>query len=148
MIVPKAAYLDKWHYLDEVVEMDSYVAIKIGGFYQIAFLIFHAMFWKIFKWRLELPKLTPINGAIMQVLNLCLMFCFLVFGYVSLFHTSELISTGLGRSLLLFMALFWMVRAIEQLVFFSRKRPVSLAMFVLFLFGFCLYAYPVIETWC
>jgi hypothetical protein len=105
MIVPKAAYPDKWHYPNEVVEMDSYVVIKIGGFYQIAFLIFHAMFWKIFKWRLELPRLTPINGAIMQVLNLCLMFCFLVFGYVSLFHTSELISTGLGPSLLLFMGL-------------------------------------------
>ena len=126
--------------------MDKYVAIKIGGFYQIAFLIFHAMFWKLFKWKQELPKLTPVNGAVMQVLNLCLMFCFLVFGYVSLFHTSELIASSIGRSLLLFMALFWMIRAIEQLVFFSSRRPLSLAMFVLFLLGFCLYAYPFIRT--
>jgi hypothetical protein len=126
--------------------MDSYIAIKIGGFYQIAFLVFHAMFWRLFKWKRELPKLNHINGAIMQVLNLCLMFCFLVFGYVSLFHTSELITSAIGRVLLLFMALFWMVRAIEQLVFFSSKRPLSIAMFVLFLFGFCLYAYPFIRA--
>jgi len=126
--------------------MESYVAIKIGGIYQLAFLIFHAMFWKLFKWKHELPKLTPINRSIMQILNLCLMFCFLVFGYVSLFHTSELITSGIGRDLLLFMALFWMVRAIEQLLFFSSKRPLSLAMVVLFLIGFCLYAYPFIRT--
>ena len=126
--------------------MESYVAIKIGGLYHIGFLIFHAMFWKLFKWKHELLKLTRINGGIMQVLNLCLMFCFLVFAYVSLFHTSELITSGIGRALMLFMALFWMVRAIEQLLFFSSKRPVSLAMFVLFLIGFCLYAYPFIRT--
>jgi hypothetical protein len=126
--------------------MDSYVVIKIGGLYQLAFLIFHAMFWKLFKWNHELPKLDHINGAVMQVLNLCLMFYFLVFGYVSLFHTSELTTSGMGRALLLFMALFWLVRAIEQLVFFSAKRPLSLAMFLLFLLGFGLYAYPFIRT--
>jgi len=126
--------------------METYVVIKIGGLYQLAFLIFHAMFWKLFKWKEELPKLTHINGSIMQVLNLCLMFCFLVFGYISLFHTSELITSGIGRALLLFMALFWIVRAIEQLLFFSSKRLLSLAMFVLFLIGFCLYAYPFIRT--
>jgi hypothetical protein len=126
--------------------MESYIAIKIGGLYQIAFLIFHAMFWKLFKWNDELPKLNRINGAVMQVLNLCLMFCFLAFGYVSLFHTSELTTSGLGRVMLLFMALFWLFRAIEQLVFFSSRRPLSLAMCALFLIGFCLYAYPLIGA--
>ncbi|HEX2967138.1 MAG TPA: hypothetical protein VHO84_15240, partial [Syntrophorhabdaceae bacterium] len=63
------------------------------------------------------------------------------------FHTSELIASGLGRALLLFMALFWIIRAIEQLVFFSSKVPLSLAMFGLFLIGFCLYAYAFIKSW-
>ena len=125
--------------------MDTHTVIKIGGFYNLAFLVFHAMFWKIFKWKNELPKLTHINGAIMQVLNLCLMFCFLLFGYISLFHTSELITSSMGRALLLLMALFWMVRAIEQLVFFSSRRPASIAMTILFLLGFCLYVSPLIR---
>jgi hypothetical protein len=124
--------------------MDTHTAIKIGGFYNIAFLVFHAMFWKLFKWKKQLPKLTPINGAIMQVLNLCLMFCFLLFGYISLFYTSELVTSSMGRALLLFIALFWLARAIEQLVFFSFKSPASILMTILFLLGFCLYAYPLI----
>ena len=124
--------------------MDTHTVIKIGGFYNVAFLVFHAMFWKLFKWKNQLPKLTPINGAIMQVLNLCLMFCFLLFGYISLFHTSELVTSSMGRVLLLFIALFWLARAIEQLVFFSFRSPVSILMTILFLLGFCLYAYPLI----
>jgi hypothetical protein len=125
--------------------MDTQTVIKIGGFYNLAFLVFHAMFWKIFKWHNELPKLTHINGAIMQVLNLCLMFCFLLFGYISLFHTSELGTSNMGRALLLFISLFWLARAIEQLVFFSFKRSASIAMTILFLLGFCLYAYPLLR---
>jgi len=125
--------------------MDTQTVIKIGGLYNLAFLVFHAMFWKIFKWHNELPKLTYINGAIMQVLNLCLMFCFLLFGYISLFHTSELGTSNMGRALLLFIALFWLARAIEQLVFFSFKHSASIAMTILFLLGFCLYAYSLIR---
>jgi len=127
--------------------MDIYTIIKIGGIYNIAFLVFHALFWKLFKWDKELPKLSRINKAIMQVLNLCLMFCFLVFGYISLFHTSELTSSSLGRVLLLFIALFWLARAIEQLIFFSLRRAASIAMFILFLLGSCLYTYPLIRIW-
>jgi hypothetical protein len=125
--------------------MDIDTVIKIGGFYNMGFLVFHAMFWKLFNWRNELPRLTRINGAVMQVLNLCLMFCFLLFGYISLFHTSELGTSSIGRVLLLSIALFWLIRAIEQLVFFSFRRPLSIAMTILFLLGFCLYAYPLIR---
>jgi hypothetical protein len=125
--------------------MDIDTVIKIGGFYNMGFLVFHAMFWKLFNWKNELPRLTRINGAVMQVLNLCLMFCFLLFGYISLFHTSELVTSKMGRALLLFIALFWLIRAIEQLVFFSFRRPLSIAMTILFLLGFCLYAYPLIR---
>jgi hypothetical protein len=125
--------------------MDTHTVIKIGGFYNLAFLVFHAMFWKLFKWKNELPKLTHINCAIMQVLNLCLMLCFLLFGYISLFHTSELITSDMGHALLLFIALFWLARAIEQLVFFSFRHPASIAMTILFLLGCCLYIYPLIR---
>ncbi|MCX5807550.1 MAG: hypothetical protein NT010_16035 [Proteobacteria bacterium] len=125
--------------------MDPYTVIKIGGFYNMGFLVFHAMFWKLFNWKNELPRLTHINAAVMQVLNLCLMFCFLLFAYISLFHTSELGTSSMGRVLLLSIALFWLIRAIEQLVFFSFRRPLSIAMTILFLLGFCLYAYPLIR---
>ena len=80
----------------------------------------------------------------MQVLNLSLSFAFIIFGYISLAHTSELLSTDLGHSLLILMTLFWMARAIEQIVFFKLKQWGSVAFLVFFLSGAVLYAIPAI----
>jgi len=122
--------------------MDSLILIKIGGIYHIGFALFHIMFWKIFKWKEDLSGLKRVNSAIMQVLNLCLTFCFIFFAYISLFHTEELILSAIGRSILVFIAIFWLMRAIEQFIFFNYKRAASIVIIVLCLLGFCLYIYP------
>jgi len=116
--------------------------IIIGGLYNVAFTIFHLLFWKIFKWKKDLASLSIINRGVMQILNLCLTFVFLIFGYISIFHTKELISTSLGVSLLLLISVFWALRAIEQVVFFGLKNKVSLIFFIIFLTGFVIYLYP------
>ena len=115
--------------------------IVIGGLYNAAFAIFHLGFWKIFGWKRDLVSLTPANRAIMQVLNLCLIFSFLIFAYISIFHTAELVATGIGRALLALIALFWLLRAVEQPVFFGLSQPLSVAFLVIFLAGFGLYGY-------
>ncbi|NIS38994.1 hypothetical protein GWN91_07695, partial [Candidatus Saccharibacteria bacterium] len=94
------------------------ILIKVGGVFSLAFAIFHALFWRIFNWKNDLRSLTWMNRSIMQVLNLCLMFAFIIFAYVSLFHTYEMLSMPLGKTLLVLIALFWLARAIEQVVFF------------------------------
>lgn len=48
----------------------SIALIMIGGIYAFGFLIFHLMFWKIFKWKEQLAKIWPANSAILQVENL------------------------------------------------------------------------------
>ena len=116
--------------------------IIIGGLYNVAFTIFHLLFWKIFKCKKDLASLSIINRGVMQILNLCLTFVFLIFGYISIFHTKELISTSLGVSLLLLISVFWALRAIEQVVFFGLKNKVSLIFFIIFLTGFVIYLYP------
>ena len=78
----------------------------------------------------------------MQILNLSLTLVFLIFAYVSLFHTAELLGTSLGRALLLMISVFWLLRAAEQVLFFRLRRPLSVAFFVVFLVGGLLYAYP------
>ncbi|MBT3254761.1 MAG: hypothetical protein HN995_06405 [Candidatus Marinimicrobia bacterium] len=118
--------------------------IQLGGVYNIALVIFHLMFWHLFDWKNDLRKLSFLNRAIMQVLNLSLSFAFIIFGYISLAHTSELLSTDLGHSLLILMTLFWMARAIEQIVFFKLKQWGSVAFLVFFLSGAVLYAIPAI----
>jgi asparagine N-glycosylation enzyme membrane subunit Stt3 len=124
--------------------MDHQTMIKIGGFYNLGFAVFHIMFWKIFHWKTDLPKLTRINRAVMQVLNLCLTFCLIFFGYISIFYSGELIASKIGQALLLFIALFWLARAIEQVIFFDYRRPVSIALTIVFLLGSFLYAYPLL----
>lgn len=124
--------------------MSAEAMILAGGVFSAAFAVFHLFFWKLFRWKTELAKLTALNRAIVQVLNLCLTFVFVIFAYVSFAHTQELLGTELGRALLLLIALFWFLRALEQIVFFGIRKAVSVVFFLLFLAGGCLYALPLL----
>ena len=119
--------------------------ITIGGFLWLAFFVFHIFFWKLFDWKRDLKNLTKTNKAIMQVLNLCLMFCFLIFAYISLFQTEELLTTGLGKTLLIGMVLFAVFRAIEQVIFFDLKHPRSIAVLFFALIGMTIYLIPLLA---
>ena len=124
--------------------MDSLV--KVGGIYNIALVIFHLFFWRLFNWKEDLRSVSFLNRAIMQVLNLSLTFVFVLFGYISLMHAEELVKTSLGQSLLLLMAIFWFTRAIEQIIFFKLKHWGSIAFLVFFLAGTVIYAIPAVYT--
>lgn len=117
--------------------------VLIGAFYNLTFAIFHIFFWKIFKWKSELIKLSKTNAAIMQVLNLCLTFVFFLFAFLSLAYKNTLVSTSLGNTLLLAIALFWFLRAIYQVVFWGLSNTISLAFFVMFVLGALLYSIPI-----
>jgi hypothetical protein len=118
--------------------------ILCGGVFAAAFAVFHLFFWKLFRWKSDLAKLTSLNRAIVHVLNLCLTFAFTIFAYVSLVYTAEMLTTGLGRALLALIAAFWYLRAVEQIVFFGLRRPLSVALFVAFLIGGSLYLLPLL----
>ncbi len=118
--------------------------VVAGGVLTAAFAVFHLFFWKLFRWKTDLATLSSVNRAIVQILNLCLTFVFVVFAYLSLVHSSELLTTGLGRSLLFLISVFWYLRAIEQVVFFGLRKPLSILLFVLFLVGGSLYAVPLL----
>jgi len=119
--------------------------IFIGGVFNIGFGIFHLLFWKIFKWKTDLKSLSFINRNVIQVLNLCLTFVFFLFAYLSIFHSSEMIRTNLGSTLIWGISIFWFLRAIEQVLFFTLRKPISWVLFVLFLIGGILYGVPAIK---
>jgi hypothetical protein len=81
----------------------------------------------------------------MQVLNLCLTLVFVVFAYISLGYSYELLYSRLGHTLVWFMVIFWSFRAILQLVFF-KLNLVSIAFLLYFLIGAALYAVPIITV--
>jgi len=118
------------------------ILIKAGGVFSICFVIFHLLFWKIFNWSEDLQSLSFLNRAIMQVINLSLTFVFAIFAYLSLAHSEELLQSPLGHSLLVLIALFWLLRAVEQVVFFKLKHWGSVVFLVVFLSGSLLYGIP------
>jgi hypothetical protein len=122
----------------------SEVMILTGGFYNLGFAIFHLMFWRLFRWKRDLSSLTFINRSVMQILNLCLTFVFLLMAYISFFNTSELIQTNLGKALLVGFSLFWFLRMIEQIIFFGIRNLISIALTLVFLFGCVIYLIPLI----
>jgi hypothetical protein len=122
----------------------SGTTIMIGGVYNLGFAIFHLMFWRIFRWKKDLSRLTFINRSVMQILNLCLTFMFLVIAYVSFFHSSELVQTNLGKTLLVGFSLFWFLRMIEQVIFFGIRNSISIILTLIFLFGCVIYLVPLI----
>ncbi len=116
--------------------------IYIGGIYHVAFAIFHLLFWRLFDWKNDLKSLSFINRNVIQILNLRLIYVALVFAYISFFHAGDLLTTKIGKVLLLAIGLFWFLRAVEQRVFFGLKTSLSIAFFVIFLFGSAIYFYP------
>ena len=111
--------------------------VKVGGYASIGWLVFHLLFWQIFDWRAELRRLSHLNSGVMQVLNLCLSFVFLLFAFISLWHTNELLTTGLGRSLALGIGAFWMFRFILQPLFWGTSLSSVLFAFLFVLMSAC-----------
>jgi len=118
--------------------------LLIGGVYNILSAVFHLLFWRLFRWNADLRSLTPVNRAIMQVLNLCLIFVFLIFAGVSIGFPESLQTTGLGKFMLWSIAIFWFARAIEQVLFFDRRSWLSVVLVVVFLIGGALYMIPAV----
>ncbi len=116
--------------------------IFIGGFYHLALFVFHLFFWKLFDWKRDLSSLKFINRGIIQILNLRLMWVFLVVAYISFVHADALLTTALGKAILISTAVFWLMRAVEQIVFFKLTNKISGAFFVVFLIGAAIYFSP------
>jgi len=118
--------------------------IIAGGLYNIALIIFHILFWRIFKWPESLGSLNSINKATIQVLNISITFIFFTFSYISLAHTQDLLNTDLGNTLLVLMSCLWLFRAIQQVIFYKLNHITSVGLTFFFLLGSSLYAIPVI----
>ena len=101
------------------MSINAVTLIKLGGLANLGWLIFHCFFWRLFNWKSQLKRLNDTNSGVMQVLNLCLSFVFLIFAAVSLLYAVELLNADLGRAMLIGIGSFWILRMIEQPIFFG-----------------------------
>lgn len=118
--------------------------IVAGGVHSLAFAIFHMAFWKLFGWRHSLKAANVADRAILQILNLRLIYVFLCMAALCFCFTAELHATALGRALLAGMSLFWVGRAIEQFVFLRINRVLVHVLTTLFVVGAVLFALPLL----
>ena len=102
------------------------------GIYNIAFGLFHIIFWRLFEWPTSIRASGAVNAAITQTLNVMLTYCFLLYGGWLIWTSAAevvphplLLSAGGG---------FWLLRTAVQPVLFqmrSRRSVVLTAVFVL-----------------
>ncbi len=114
------------------------------GFYNLAFAGFHIMFWKIFKWKEDLHKNTVGNRAIMQILNIRLIYIFLLIGFIYLLLPEQLMETRLGFILQIGILGFWVGRTIEQFIFLRIKSKMVNILTIVFIAGVILHLLPIL----
>ncbi len=118
------------------------------GVFHLAFGLFHLGFWRIFQWKKNLACLDTINRAIIQILNLRVAFVFFLMAYACFFHAEELLTTGLGKTLLVGFSLFWLCRTVEQVVFFGLAATrISVAFTITFFAGGIICLVPILLSW-
>ncbi|WP_394538143.1 hypothetical protein PRJ39_19910 [Lysobacter enzymogenes] len=122
--------------------MDATAWIYLAGLHSLGFALFHVAFWKLFRWRQTLRSATVADRAIIQILNLRLIYVAAGVATLCFLFADELHSTRLGRAVLLGMSLFWVGRTIEQFVFLRINRPMVHALTALFVLGAVLFAVP------
>jgi hypothetical protein len=131
--------------------MGTEILLKIGGIYNILCALLHLIMPRRYKLDAIL-QLLPGNIRLLikpslYIMNWCLVIFWLIFAYIALAHTSELLIPGLGRTLLASIVIFWVIRIfVLQPIYIGIRDPRSWRMIGFFLVGLVLFAVPLVQT--
>ncbi|MNV70657.1 hypothetical protein D3C71_1636360 [compost metagenome] len=95
------------------------IHFKIIGILLIALSFIHVIFPRYFNWSKELEPLSLINRQMMYVHTFFVAFVVLLIGILCLTSSAELLSTSLGKKVLLGLGIFWSVRLFIQFFGYS-----------------------------
>ncbi|MCC5468155.1 hypothetical protein [Pelosinus baikalensis] len=119
------------------------ILLIVGGIYHFCFGFFHIKFWNFgfLNWREELPRMSPSNRAVIQMLNVAVIIFLFLTAYISVQYSHELLTHGLGKTLLLGVSIFWLGRLVGE---FTLKdgTPAEPGLVVAFFSGILLYLIP------
>ena len=115
--------------------MNKTLLLDLCGIYNLSFAIFHILFWKIFKWNEDLKRNSVGNRAIIQILNIRLIYIFLLMAFIYFFYPDQLTETKIGFVLLIGFSGFWIGRTIEQFIFLRVKSKMVRILTVVFFIG-------------
>ncbi len=124
--------------------MDTATILFVCGLYNIVLVIFHILFWRIFKWNETLIKGTKANKIIIQIMNVQLIYLFLFMAFVYLLYPNELLNTNIGFAILFGYFGFWLIRFVQQFIFLKIKGNFVIGLTVLFFIGAVIHLLPII----
>ncbi|HLO13515.1 MAG TPA: hypothetical protein VK206_01710, partial [Anaerolineales bacterium] len=138
-----------------------------GGIYHIGWAIFDSAWPKLWDWKRRLSQLDDFNRGLLYILSRLLVLLYLYIATLSFFFQDELLNSMIGKTVLIFMVIYWTFRAFMQIQFygFSRadkmnikvkdvnlpapinrlsNRALSIVFFMIMLVGILLYLLPVL----
>ena len=124
--------------------MNKTLLLDLCGIYNLAFAIFHLFFWKLFKWKEDFRKNSVGNRAIIQILNIRLIYIFLLMAFIYFVYPQQLMETELGLVLLIGFLGFWVGRTVEQFIFLRIKSKMVTILTIVFFFGIFIHLLPLI----
>ncbi len=111
--------------------MKSRTLIGISGWIALIFAVFHIFFYWMFDWESSLATLDTVNRGIMLTFSWSCTILLFAMAYQLLFHKNELITTPLGRVVLISYSAFWSFRVIAEFLFFGFSGLGSAAIVLL-----------------
>jgi len=96
--------------------------LYIGGVFNLIWATFDFFWPRIFNWKEALVSLDDLQRILLPLTSRMLVVFYLGVAYISFFHTSDLVSTDLGNTFLLFVSSYWAVRAILQIKYMGFKK--------------------------
>jgi hypothetical protein len=124
--------------------MNPDIIVVLCGVHSLLFAFFHAGFWKLLNWKIELKKLSYPNRGAVQMLNIQLIIIFLLIAFTCFVFTKDLYTTQIGKVLLTGMSLFWLFRFVEQFIFLRMNNWLVNLLTVSFAAGAILFILPVV----
>jgi hypothetical protein len=93
-----------------------------GGIYHLCWALFDSCWPHLFAWKRTLAPLDDINRSLLYILSRLLVLLYLYIAILSFFFRSEMRNTAIGKTILIFMAVYWAFRAFMQIRFFGFAR--------------------------
>ncbi len=142
--------------------MTAEILIYIGGTYQLVWAFTHSYFPKQLDWKNTLAPLDDFNRILMLIFSKLLLFFYLGTALICFIFAKELPDTDIGLAVLIFLSIYWLVRAILQVQYFGIRKAntlnvqlssgnvsnqtISYILLIIFVIGFGLFLAPVVIT--
>jgi hypothetical protein len=112
------------------------IHIHVIGWLLCVLALVHGVFPRYFRWKSELRSLGLMNRQMMQVHTFFIAIVVWLMGLMCITSAADLQATGLGKRIALGLAVFWSIRLVVQLFWYSpalwRGRFFETAVHVVF----------------